>query len=238
MPKFFFDPKNKDGNFIFLYSDSAHHIVNVLRTKLNVQVFLCDGNGNDYATRLCSYEFSKKKKQAKFEVLSISKSTEPVKQVRLYMSAINWQCFEAAIQKSVEVGVLEVVPIVTKRAIYSLSAVANKLERLNRVAKSAAEQSHRGIIPKVLPPMMFEEALLEKNETCYVTCCEKECIPLSKTEIVEGKIGIWVGPEGGFTKCEIGQLEAKQAVFFSLGKRILRSETAAAVAVCCLTMED
>ena len=233
MPKFFFEPKNIDGSRIIISGETAHHIINVLRYKIGDEVLLCDGNCVDYTAKLIQCETSKKTANAVFEVLDEKKClTEPPIFIRLFQSAIKWENFDFAIQKSVEVGVSEIVPVVTKRSIYKLSDISKKTQRFNRIAKSAAEQSLRGFIPNVTEPLSFDEALILKESTAFFACCdEKKTLIALKENFTKTAADLWIGPEGGFTELEKKTMRTSGIIPSSLGPRVLRSETASIVAI-------
>ena len=232
MPKFFFEAESFDGKFIDIQGKTVHHIVNVLRQSIGDKILLCDGNRTDYITKLVFHEIDKKSATARFEVLDIKESlTEPPIFIRLFQSVIKWENLDLAIQKSIEVGASEIVPVVTKRSIYKLADVHKKTGRYNEIAKSAAQQSHRGIIPKVNYPKILDETILCKESTgFFACCCEKKTLSKSYKSRAD-KIDLWVGPEGGFTDAEKKSLLSNNILPFSLGPRVLRSETASIVSI-------
>ena len=238
MPKFFFDIESLGGYQIDLIGETAFHVINVLRHAPGDIVLLCDGAGTDYVTKLVKSETRKKSTIAKFEVLDVKKCiTEPPIFVHLYQSVIKWENFDFAIQKAVEVGVSEITPIVTKRCIYKLSDVEKKTERLNRIAKSAAEQSERGIVPKVNKPIKFDDSLKNRESARFFACCDEKVNLITR---LEGrrlkKADIWIGPEGDFTDQEKKSLISNNIIPFSLGPRTLRAETASIVTIAALVM--
>ena len=238
MPKFFFDVENFDGTQICLHGETAHHIVNVLRYKIGDEVLLCDGSCTDYLTKLISYETRKKVIMARLEVTETKEClSEPPIFIRLYQSVIKWESFDFAIQKSVEVGASEIVPVVTERSIYKIRDVNKKTERLRRIAKSAAEQSMRGILPQVLEPKNFDDSIKNKEQVAIFACNEEKKSLASKLDdkSIE-KVDLWIGPEGGFTESEKKSMQTRNIIPFSLGPRVLRSETASIVSIANLLM--
>ena len=226
MPKFFFDESSLDGSCIELTGETAHHIVNVLRHGLGDRILLCDGKCTDYVTKLISSETGRKFAKVKFEIMETKKCvTEPPIFVRLFQSVIKWENLDIVIQKSVEVGVSEIVPIVTERSIYKLSNVKKKTVRFGRIAKSAAEQSMRGIIPKVAEPKSFYDSLKNKEATALFACCSEGNVFVHEYNEFN-KVDLWVGPEGGFTETERKLMLDENIIPIGLGPRVLRSETA------------
>ena len=140
-------------------------------------------------------------------------------------------------QKAVELGVAEIVPVMMKRCVVKLDEkkAAKKIERLNGVALSAAKQSKRGRIPEVKPAMNMEQAIqyAQSLDSIIVPYESAEGMEYSKKvidEITDGRsIGIFIGPEGGFEPSEIEKIEAVGGKVISLGHRILRTETAGMV---------
>ena len=238
MPKFFLDADRFGGSHIELGGEMAHHIVNVLRYRIGDEVHFCDGNCTDYVARLISSEASRKSTKVRFEILeATSCQAEPSIFVRLFQSVIKWESLDFAIQKSVEVGVSEIVPTVTNRSIYKISDVKKKIERMRRIAKSAAEQSRRGIVPKVAEPICFYDSLTKKNSVAFFACCDEEKSLASRFEKIDPKkADLWIGPEGGFTEQEKKSLLHSDVKPYSLGPRVLRSETAAIVSISNLLM--
>lgn len=238
MPKFFFESENQGPTYIDMQGSTAHHIVNVLRHKIGDEVLLCDGNCTDYVTKLISYETIKNLVTARFEVVGVKNClTEPPIFIRLFQSVIKWESFDFAVQKSVEVGVGEIVPVITNRSIYKLSDVKKKIDRLNRIAKSAAEQSERGVVPKIAEPIGINDYLNNKDSVIFFACCDEKTSLASRLDNLNLKeVDILIGPEGGFTFAERELLLSKKIIPFSLGPRVLRSETASIVTIANLLM--
>lgn len=141
---------------------------------------------------------------------------------------------EQIVQKAVELGAYEIVPVMMHRCVVKLDdkKSAKKVERLNSIAESAAKQSKRGIIPKVREVMNLEQSLeYAKGLECVIIPYESaEGMEYSRKVLAEsagkGSIGIFIGPEGGFETSEIEKLKGIGGNIISLGHRILRTETA------------
>lgn len=141
---------------------------------------------------------------------------------------------EQIVQKAVELGAYEIVPVMMHRCVVKLDdkKSAKKVERLNSIAESAAKQSKRGIIPKVREVMNLEQSLeYAKSLECVIIPYESaEGMEYSRKVLAEsagkGSIGIFIGPEGGFETSEIEKLKGIGGNIISLGHRILRTETA------------
>ena len=141
---------------------------------------------------------------------------------------------EWIIQKCVELGVHGIVPVATKRAVVKLDEkkAQKKVNRWNAIAESAAKQSGRGIVPEVLPVMKWKEALEYARQLDVKMIPYEKAAGINATKQLIGSVsfgqsvGIFIGPEGGFEEAEVEAAKAMGAVPVTLGKRILRTETA------------
>ena len=233
MPKYFTEPENIKDGFIEIFSDEAKHILNVMRMEIGDTLTICDGQRNDYLCRIC--ETGKNCLKAKIEETTKSES-EPKTKITLYQGLPKSDKMELIIQKCVEIGVCRIVPVITERAVVKIEKGAKedkKTERWQKIAESAAKQSGRGIIPAVERPMKFKDAIEEavKNGEAIIPYENekdrglKEFVKNSKAE----NIGIFIGPEGGFDTKEIEFAVKNGVMSVTLGKRILRTETAGIV---------
>lgn len=233
MPKYFTEPENIKDGFIEIFSDEAKHILNVMRMEIGDTLTICDGQSNDYLCRIC--ETGKNCLKAKIKETTKSES-EPKTKITLYQGLPKSDKMELIIQKCVEIGVCRIVPVITERAVVKIEKGAKedkKTERWQKIAESAAKQSGRGIIPAVERPMKFKDAIEEavKNGEAIIPYENekdrglKEFIKNSKAE----NIGIFIGPEGGFDTKEIEFAVENGVMSVTLGKRILRTETAGIV---------
>lgn len=233
MGKHFFKPHNKDGDSVFFDNDTAHHMVNVLRLSLDQDVLLCDGFGTDYTAKVTSV--TRKPASITLTLLnSFPCHTEPPIPVTLYQSIPKGDKMDWIIEKCIEVGVSTIVPVYASRSEAKFKDPIKKMERYNRIAYSAASQSMRGVLPKVLLPMSFKDAL--RNDTALtLVAYEKEqgnTIKSTLCKIPPEPISVWIGPEGGFESTEINCLSREKSAFsVSLGASILRTETAGVVAL-------
>lgn len=233
MPKYFTEPENIKDGFIEIFSDEAKHILNVMRMEIGDTLTICDGQSNDCLCRIC--ETGKNCLKAKIEETTKSES-EPKTKITLYQGLPKSDKMELIIQKCVEIGVCRIVPVITERAVVKIEKGAKedkKTERWQKIAESAAKQSGRGIIPAVERPMKFKDAIEEavKNGEAIIPYENekdrglKEFVKNSKAE----NIGIFIGPEGGFDTKEIEFAVENGVMSVTLGKRILRTETAGIV---------
>ena len=231
MPKYFTEPENIKDGFIEIFSDEAKHILNVMRMEIGDTLTICDGQSNDYLCRIC--ETGKNCLKAKIEETTKSES-EPKTKITLYQGLPKSDKMELIIQKAVELGAYSVVPVAMKRSVVKLDdkKAKSKVARWNTIAESAAKQSKRSIMPKVSDVVSFKQAVAMASEL-DVLLLPYECAEgIEHTRQViasigKGKsIGIFIGPEGGFDKDELELATNAGADIITLGRRILRTETA------------
>lgn len=234
MHRFFVDRSQISGEVVTISGEDLKHIKNVLRLKEGEEVSICDGEENDYVAVIDSIDSQE-------VMLSIvdsfkSKGEAPIK-LKLYQGLPKGDKMELIVQKCTELGVSEIVPMATKRAVVKLSdekKIAKKLERWQKIAEEAAKQSKRGRIPLVDRLVTLKEAVSELGEDeLALMLYESESENSLKKALrgYDGKtVSVFVGPEGGFEESEAEMLKAAGAKVVSLGNRILRTETAGLVA--------
>lgn len=229
---FYVDKAQIKGEQIHITGTDVNHIKNVLRMTSGETITICDGEGcfyNCIIEELSKEEIITKIKEA------LQETNELPGKLYLFQGLPKKDKMEFIIQKAVELGVYEIIPVAAKFCIVKLEdkkKEKKKLERWNEIAKAAAKQSGRGIIPKVASVMSFQEAVsfAKKLEYNVIPYEKAEGMLKTKETLKEGasksSVGIFIGPEGGFSEAEIET--AKEAGIFpiSLGKRILRTETA------------
>lgn len=232
MYRFYVEQHQIEDKQITILGGDVNHIKNVLRLKPGEKVLLCDGRGIEY---ICSLqEFNAQEIITAIEERKECENELPVR-ITLYQGLPKKDKMELIIQKAIELGVYEIVPVMTKRTIVKLEdskKEAKKLERWQSIAESAAKQSHRGYIPVVRPVIGFKEALKEAGQF------DLSMIPFEHAEQMEitretikklhncETAAIFIGPEGGFEDSEIENANDQGIVPITLGKRILRTETA------------
>lgn len=231
MHHFFTDKSNIDNEIINITGTDVNHIKNVLRMKIGEELIISDGTGNDY---LCSI----KELQEDRIILDII-GEDPLRSeldvdFYLFQGLPKSEKMELIIQKTVELGVHEIIPVNMKRCIVKLDdkKKGSKLARWQAVAESAAKQSKRGIIPKVADLMDYKQALKYASDMDMILVPYENHKGIEETRAIVGKIqsgmkvGIFIGPEGGFDEKEIEYAIESGAFPITLGRRILRTETA------------
>lgn len=228
MPKFFFNKNDISQGQVRLFGEDEKHIKTVLRAKEGEELMLCDGEGMDYSCRIASLE-----RGVLLDILSKEVcETEPKTKLTLYQGLPKADKMELIIQKCVELGIERIVAVSTERAIVKLDGKeTKKLERWQKIAEAAAKQSGRGKIPEIGRQVLkFKEAVAEaKMLDAAIIPYEKER-EKGLRQFVQGfsgeSIGIFIGPEGGFSEDEIAYAQENGVTPITLGRRILRTETA------------
>lgn len=227
MPKFFIDKELIKKEIIIIEGDEANHI-NVLRHKEKDIIELCDGVNKNYICELKSIN----KKQVVCKVLDVNEvKNESKVKVTLYQGIPKKDKMELIIQKWVELGGYEIVPIITQNTLIKEKEKINrKIERWQKISKSAAEQSGRGFIPKIKEAITFQDAINNiSSKDVSLIAYEKETKGKIENKLINSgfkNINIFIGAEGGFTEGEIDLCRKNEINSITLGKRILRTETA------------
>ncbi len=241
MPRFFVDRENISDNTVVITGEDAKHISLSLRSKVGEAFDVCDGQGCDYACVVSDITKNE-------VVLEIKEKTENLSEpdicVTLYQAFVKSDKFENVVQKSVELGVSRIVPVLMQRCVSRPddSGKEKKKERWNKIAKEAAMQSGRGIIPTVCSAQSFDEAIKEMQDSDVAFVCYENSPHIPIDEIYNSKEGqkktaaILVGPEGGISEHEAKKAAESGIALASLGKRILRTETAPLCALSALML--
>lgn len=217
---------------VFISGGDVNHIKNVLRLEVGDWIVACDGNGTDYVSRIqsiCSDEVV-----ASIEKVQPTGTELPVR-ITLFQGMPKKDKLELIIQKAVELGACEIVPVMTKRTVVKLSEekkINKRLERWQSIAYAAAKQCDRGIIPTVHKPVSYEEALAMADQLDYnvipyeLQTGMEEARKIVNQACKQRSLGIFIGPEGGFEPEEVERAMTRNIHPMTLGKRILRTETA------------
>lgn len=231
MYHFFTDKKGVSESIITITGTDVNHIKNVLRMKKGEKAIISDGQGNDYLCEILEYQDNK----VVFEIISEDVlRTELDSRFYLFQGLPKSEKMELIIQKTVELGVYEIIPVSMKRSIVKIEENKKdvKIKRWQALSESAAKQSKRGIIPKVNDIMNFKEALDYAQNLDMIIMPYENHKRMAETkkilnEIKPGmSVGIFIGPEGGFDEKEVQEAVQYNAELISLGRRILRTETA------------
>ena len=228
-PRFF--TENISDTTAVLSGDDAKHAVQVLRMREGDHAVICDGKGTDYLARLAETGG-----ELLFDLLERSKNeAEPSVHLRLFQAMPKSDKMEFIVQKAVECGACEIIPFFSKRCVSrpDKKQMVKKTERYRRIAYEAAKQCGRGIIPQVGEAVEFS-ALFDMISPENTGILFYECAELPLREVVseyKTNIDIIIGSEGGFEQSEAAVLAEHGFIPVSLGKRILRCETAPVAAI-------
>lgn len=230
MQKFFVDEIS--GKFYTILGEDAVHISKSLRSKVGDIIILCDKNGIDYKCKIQS--ISKDSVDVNVIDSSLCKS-EPNVLVTLYQAVPKSDKMDFIVKKCVELGIHEIVPVITKRCIpnFDNKSFEKKRLRLQKISLEAAKQSKRGKVPKVSDLLSLDDAL---KQIAYfdISLLFYEGGGDSIKNLISStysKIAIFIGPEGGFEEAEVKSIIDSGAKLSSLGPRILRTETASLAAL-------
>lgn len=224
MPRFFCTDIREP--YIHITGDDAHHIGRVLRLRAGDPLVVCDGNGTDYRATI---ENISSQEVRLIITDSAPTQSEPSLKITLYQGLPKGDKMDWIIQKTVELGVCRIVPVITERSIARPDAAKamKKQERWQKIAAEAAGQSGRGLIPIVEAPISWQQLCDRVHFKQTLVFYERGGAPLSSlVGSVGQELGIIIGPEGGFSDQEICNLTAIGVQTATLGPRILRCETA------------
>lgn len=228
MTRFFVTPEEMQGNFLILTGENAAH-AKVLRLKAGEQVLTCDGDGNECVCTVSDVSSN----QISLVVNSRqTSSTEPKLQVSVYMAFSKGDKLEHVIQKATELGAYEIVAFPSSRCVSRPDgkSIAKKLERWQKIAASAAEQSGRGYIPQVLTVDSYKAALERAAQAeLPILFYENERATTLRMALESGSyatVSLLTGPEGGLEEREVEMAKDAGLRICTLGSRILRCETA------------
>lgn len=236
MPKFFTKPDCIDGNELKIIGEDVSHISKVLRMSAGDNIIVCDGEGIDYDAVITS--ISKTEVVAEITGKYVC-DAEPTVDVTLYQALPKQGKMEYIIQKTTELGINKIVPVYTKRCVVKPS---DKTERWSKVAESAAKQCGRGIIPEVMSTISFTDAIEQMKEYDLALmpyeCEEKNGLKKILQSSSYKTVSIFIGPEGGFDLKEVEAAIGAGVKTVTLGKRILRTETAASAVLPIIMYEN
>lgn len=247
----YFVPEGLMGEFsVTLEGEDARHVAAVMRSKPGDCFIACDGNGRDVLAKIVSVDKDKVRADI---VEQFTSNAEMAWKVTVAQSLPKGDKLEIVIQKGTEAGSAAFLPFISQRTVvqYDERKEAKRIDRWRKIAKEAAEQSHRSIIPQINPVISWKALLQQFAEYDLILFCYEE----------EGRHGgglrdvlagfhsnhqadhtprmlIVIGPEGGFTAQEADAAAAAGAKLIGLGKRILRTETAALYALACIAYES
>lgn len=233
MPKFFIKNNQVKGEYIDITGDDVNHIKNVLRLKIDDCIQVCNSDtGNNYKAQIVSVE----KSNIKCSIIEKLNSTvESNVYIHILQGLPKADKMELIIQKCTELGVQEITPVNMERSIVKLNPKdeTKKIQRWQKIAEVAAKQSGRDKITQINNIVKFKDIFnVLKDYDTFLVAYEKEKENTLKKELIKlkevtsPKIAVLIGPEGGIDDEEIKVLKMNNTKIITLGKRILRTETA------------
>ena len=230
MHQFFVEKSQVGKEYVTITGSDVNHIRNVLRMKIGETIRISDREGGNYFCKIA--ETGENFVQA--DIVSVDEEgTELPSKIYLFQALPKGDRMETVIEKAVELGVYEIIPVAMKYCVVKLEGkkAAQRVQKWQAQAETAAKQSKRSLIPKVSEPVSYKEAV------AYAMKLDQKLVPYENErgmaatrEAVEAvrpgeSIGIFIGPEGGFAPEEIEAVKGEMKLI-SLGSRILRTETA------------
>ncbi len=229
MGKFFVLPQQIQDDTIHIEGGDALHIGKVLRLTVGDRITVCDGAGVDYEAQIQQM----RPQEVLAKIVGRKRAdTEPSLRVVLYQGIPKGTKMDYVIQKAVELGVAQIVPVALKRTVVKLDAkgAAGKVVRWNKIAAEASKQCNRAVIPQVAPVVTLHEALSQMQQQLKLIPYEAEEKKGLRDALQQypqvSSVGVLIGPEGGFDREEVEQAISAGLLPVRLGKRILRTETA------------
>lgn len=227
-PRLYCDHSLSDGVEILLDKDASHYLVSVMRRREGENVRLFNGKGGEWLARISAAN----RKGASLVVGQQLREPASVPDVELLFAPVKKARTDFIVEKATELGVRRIRPVITRRTI----ADKVRTDRLSALAREAAEQTERFDLPEISEAETLDRALAGWPADRALIFCDEagDAAPLAAAlaGLGSGKVAILIGPEGGFTPEERGQIRAvPNAIPVSLGPRILRADTAAAAAL-------
>ena len=230
MYHFFVSEEQINGENAYIEGSDVNHIANVLRMKPGEELLISVQGDWDYLCKILDIETDR----VNLKVLESMEQRELPVNITLLQGIPKSDKLEMIIQKAVELGVSEIIPVKTKRVVVKIDEkkVDTKVNRWNAIAESAAKQSKRSIIPKVHEPMSIDNALEIVKDFGVKLIPYENADGIDKTrKILDNmdktkNIAVFIGPEGGFEESEVERIKNSGFEVITLGKRILRTETA------------
>jgi 16S rRNA (uracil1498-N3)-methyltransferase len=228
MTRLFLDGIIQPAKSVHVSGEKAHYISTVLRCKIHDTLIVTDSTGAAYSARISAIT----KKEATLVIIEpFCQDNEPPIDIMLLQGLLKGEKMNLVIQKATELGVTEIVPIITER---SQIRETRKVQRWQKIAGEASRQCGRNRIPLIHEPAAFEAAIASQRLNKGIIFWEQSGAPFSSAlESLQGQkqIVLCIGPEGGFSEQEIEAAKERGLIVSALGKRIFRAETAAIVSI-------
>ncbi|REG81037.1 16S rRNA (uracil(1498)-N(3))-methyltransferase [Marinomonas pollencensis] len=236
IPRIFVDIELAENSKVELPDSAFQHVCKVLRLKNAHPVRLFNGQGGQYHGELCDVE--KRSACVQLSHYEALQNESPLK-VTIGQTLSRGERMDYAIQKAVESGAYEIQPLFSTRCEVKLqdNRLEKRLQHWQQVAISAAEQSGRGIVPNIKPPMNLIDWVASCNDMLKLTLHHHSAKPVSQyQQPSNNQIALLIGPEGGLTEQEVETARTHGFNAIALGPRVLRTETAPVVALTALNL--
>lgn len=251
MQRYFVAPEQMSEREVTVTGEDARHLGSVLRARPGDEFIACDGRGRDVRARITTVDRGAVLAEI---VEELQGPAESAWRVTVAQSLPKGDKLETVIQKGTEAGAWAFQPFLSRRTVvqYDDRKEAKRLDRWRKIAKEAAEQSHRSLVPDVRPVCGWKDLIRSMNEYDLVLLCYEEegrsgnglrtVLSQERGKLTAAgsrpSLLLVVGPEGGFAPEEAEEAAAAGAVWTGLGRRILRTETAALFALACIAYES
>lgn len=229
MQKLFIDDTPQEE--ILLDGEQARHVAKALRMRVGDMLTVTDGSGSDFGCQI--EEITRDTVRLKV-CYQQANDSEPTCRVTVYQGVPKGSKTEDIIQKCVELGVARIVPTLTARCVSrpDEKSAGKKNTRYQKIALEAAQQSGRGIVPEIAEMTTLQQAVAADDSEQKIVFYEGGGVPLRSLIQEDTKsVSVYIGPEGGFEADEVALLQANGAAVATLGKRILRTQTAPVAAL-------
>lgn len=219
LQRFFIEQEIEAGKEVIITdADFVHQIFHVFRKKAGDEIVLLDNSVFEFLSQITSLN----KKEVSLKILNKKEVENILKnEVILFASLIKKDKFEWVLEKCTELGVSKFVPVISERS----EKKGLNIERARKIIKEASEQSERGFMPEICEPITLDEATKELKCEAIVLHLTGESLNAEKLKSI-GKIGLFIGPEGGWGEKDIAIFEKNNIPFVTLGSQVLRAETA------------
>lgn len=231
-PRLFIDQELITGNIISLDKNASSYLIKVLRLQSGSEINLFNGKpvNNEYGYYRASLKDTGKKTDVEIQDFIPDNNSSPI-HITLLQGISKGDHMDITIQKAVELGVTEIIPVICERTVVNLKAdrLDKKIKHWNGIVHSACEQSGRNQLLTIHTPVKFENIQLQENATGFILQPDSSHSLLNSEK--SSKVSLLIGPEGGFTDNEINSVLSKGYTAVKFGPRILRTETAAISAI-------
>ncbi|MDH5426473.1 MAG: 16S rRNA (uracil(1498)-N(3))-methyltransferase [Gammaproteobacteria bacterium] len=227
IPRLYINQELNSGDIIKLDKAAASYLIKVLRLPVDASLIIFNGQGGSYQARLLEHG---KQPEIKVEKFEADDNESPLK-ITLIQGISKGDHMDMTIQKAVELGVSEIIPLICERTVVNLKAdrLDKKMRHWQGIITNASEQCGRNTLLHIHPPQKLVNVVLDENQTGFIL--QPTAINSFATQLAAASVCIMIGPEGGFTDEEINLSMEKGFNEVRFGPRVLRTETAAIAAI-------